>query len=270
MRRDQRAGALDVVVGGQQIIERRVDRAALAAEIEDAAVVAAVEDENLLAPGNRDGGADRHQIGLGAGIGEAHQRDRREAVADRLGEFGFGHAVRAEIDAAVERFVDRLADDGMRVAVEAGGELGEEIGVLMAVSIPQMRALALDHGERKRLGIDRRAGVATGQRLARLFVERRTLRVARAILLLGFLERGGDVDIGGVVNSASVGHRTSFRLPSFYQMASHLISICYRRLLSGGRRPVLLLLRAASQEAEGPLHEAPRRFHPRVSHSRED
>ena len=185
VRRDQRAHALDVVVGAHQIVERRVDRAALAAEIEDAAVIAAVEHQDLLLPVMRDRGGDRHQIRLGAGIGEAHQLDRREPVADRRGEFPLRHPVRAEIDAAVERRVDRLADRRVRMAVEPGGEFAEEIGVFVAVGIPQMRALALDHGQRKRLGIDRRARVAAGQRRARGLVLRAAFRVARGVKLLG-------------------------------------------------------------------------------------
>ena len=133
VRLDQRAGAGDVVIVGEQEVERRVDRAALAAEIEDAAVIAAIEDEDLVAAGDCPRRRDRHQIGLGAAIGEAYEIDRRKAVADRRGEPRLGGAMRAEIDAAVERLVDRAADRRMRMAENPGGKLAEEIDVFVAV-----------------------------------------------------------------------------------------------------------------------------------------
>ena len=110
---------------------------------------------------------------------------KRSQIA--CGKFRLGEAVRAEIDPAVERRVDRLADRRMRMAVKPGGELAEEIGVFVPVSIPQMRTLALHHRQRERLGIDRRARVAARHRGASRFVERGRLFGLRvAVLLLGF------------------------------------------------------------------------------------
>ena len=54
VRRDQRPHRLDVVIGAEQIVERRVDDAALAAEIKDAAVIAAGEHQDLLLAGDGD------------------------------------------------------------------------------------------------------------------------------------------------------------------------------------------------------------------------
>ena len=136
MRRDQRAGAGNVVVLAHEEVVRRVDDAALAAEIEDAAVIAAGEHQDFLAAGDRARRADRHQIGLGAAVGEAHQVDRRKTVADRPGEPRFGGAVRAHVAAAVERRVERAADRRVRVAENAGGEFAEEIDVFVAVEVP--------------------------------------------------------------------------------------------------------------------------------------
>ena len=111
--------AVEVVVLPEQILERRVERAAMAAEIKDAAMVAALEHQDLRPAGDRPRRADRHQIGLGAGIGEAHQLDRREAGADRRGKARLGRIVRAEIEALIERRLDRPADRRMRMAEDA-------------------------------------------------------------------------------------------------------------------------------------------------------
>ena len=57
----ERVGTNDtVVVVADQELERCVDLAALASEIEDAAVIAAGKHQNLAAPGHRARGADRH------------------------------------------------------------------------------------------------------------------------------------------------------------------------------------------------------------------
>ncbi len=209
VRRDEGAGAGDVVVFADQKLERRVDLAALAAEIEDAAVIAALEDQHLGMAGQGAGQADRHQIGLGAAVGEAHQLDRRKARADRRRKARLGGSVRAEIDPAVEGLIDRAADQRVRMAEDSGGELAEEIDVFVAVGVPQMRALALHHRQRERLDKDRRAGVAAGQRGAGLLVLREALWVARAVLLLRLSERRGDIDIGGVGRT----HRVSSGAP---------------------------------------------------------
>ena len=103
MRPNQSLDRLEIVVAAEQILERRIERAAMAAEIKHAAVIAALEHQNLRPAGDRARGADRHQIGLGAGIGKAHQLDRRKAGADRRGKPRLGRIVRAEIEAAIER-----------------------------------------------------------------------------------------------------------------------------------------------------------------------
>jgi hypothetical protein len=48
-------------------------------------VIAAPEDEHLLAPGEAPGGGDRHQVRLGAGVGEADAVEL-EALAHQPGE----------------------------------------------------------------------------------------------------------------------------------------------------------------------------------------
>src|SRR4051812_29143098 len=91
------------------------------------------------------------------------------------------------------------------MAEDAGGEFGEEIDVFVAVGVPQMRAVALDHRQRERLGIDRRPRVAAGQSGAGFLVQLKAFRVARAVLLLRLGQRRGKVDVGGVARA----HRLS-------------------------------------------------------------
>ena len=108
----------------------------MAAEIKHAAVVAAFEYQDLWPAGDRARRADRHKIGLGPRIGEAHQFDRRETSADRSGEARLGHSVRAEIETAVERRIDRLADRRVRMPENTGREFAKKIGVFVAVEVP--------------------------------------------------------------------------------------------------------------------------------------
>ena len=168
-------------------------------------MIAAGEDQDLVAAGQGARRGNRHQIGLGAGVGEAHQLDRRKTIADRRGEPPLGRALRAKVPAAVERLVDRAADCRVRMAEQPGGELAEEIDIFVAVEIPQMRTFAARHSQRERIDKDRRAGVAAGQRGARFLILREALRVARAVELLRLGERRGDIDIGGMIRA----HRPS-------------------------------------------------------------
>src|SRR5215472_12689796 len=133
---DQCLDRLEIVVAAEQILERRIERAAMAAEIKDPAVVASLENQNFQPASDRACGADRHQICFGAGIGEPHQLDRREAGTDRRREARLGRVVSAKIEAAFERLLDRPPDYGMRMAKHPGGELAEEIDVFVPVEIP--------------------------------------------------------------------------------------------------------------------------------------
>ena len=84
---------------------------------------------------------DRQQVGLGAGVGEAHAL-QPEAVAHGAGELRLQQVVRAEVDAGIQRAIHRGADHRMRVAIDAGGVFAEEVDVLGAVHVPQPAALA--------------------------------------------------------------------------------------------------------------------------------
>ncbi|MCY1234901.1 hypothetical protein D9M72_474980 [compost metagenome] len=96
--------------------------------------------------------------------------DLRKALADRLREPAFEQVVAREVDAALHRLDDRLANLGRRMAVDAGRVLGDEIGVAVAVRVPERRTLALGDGERERCIEQHRSAVGAGH-VARLCLE---------------------------------------------------------------------------------------------------
>ena len=79
-------GRGDVVVRQHGVVERDPQRRAAMAEVERPAVVAVVEDDDAAAAGGMARRHQRHHVGLGAGVGEAHLLDRREARDHGLGE----------------------------------------------------------------------------------------------------------------------------------------------------------------------------------------
>src|SRR5215469_4879871 len=113
----------------------------MAPKIKYPAMIAALEYEDLRPPGDGARRADRHQIGLGAGICEAHQLDRREPRADRRRKTRLNRVVRTKIKTALERRLDRAADHRVRMAVNPGRELAQEIDIFVPVEIPQPRPL---------------------------------------------------------------------------------------------------------------------------------
>ena len=72
MLRDQRLGALTVVVRREHVIEWRVDRRPTTGKAEHRAMVAAIEHQHRLAPGEDPPERQGQEVGLGAGIGEAY------------------------------------------------------------------------------------------------------------------------------------------------------------------------------------------------------
>ena len=168
----------------------------MAAEIKHAAMIPAPEHQDLRSAGDCPRRTDRHQIGFSAGIGEAHQLDRRETRADCRGKARLNCIVRAEIEALIERRLDRLADRRMRMTEDAGGELTEEIDIFVPVDVPQPRPFAARDRQRKRIDMDRRAGIAAGHRAAGFAMLRQALRVVRPVEFLCLGERRAEVDIG--------------------------------------------------------------------------
>ena len=173
-------------------------------------MIAAVEHHDLggldpaLALGEDAGAGQRHDVALGAGVGEAHQVDRRHAVGDQLGELALVGVAAAIVPAVVQRAVDGGADHRMGVAVDAGGIFAQHVDIFVAVGIPQPAALAAHHGQRKRRVMQGRAGVAAGHRLAGFLVAGEALGVAVDIGLARLDESGLQVRI----DQGLIGHGT--------------------------------------------------------------
>ncbi|MDT4833224.1 hypothetical protein FQZ97_668170 [compost metagenome] len=185
VRVDLHARRIGVVVRQHEEVEGHGRRRRLVAKAEHAPVVAAREHDDLSPPRETQRGRQRHQVRLGARVGEAQLLDLRKALADRLREPAFEQVVAREVDAALHRLDDRLADLGRRVAVDAGRVLGDEVGVAMAVRVPERRALAFGDGERERCIEQHRAAVGAGH-VARLCLEAaQALRIAVGETLMG-------------------------------------------------------------------------------------
>ena len=133
--------AVDVVVLAHHAVEGRIHRRGAMAEIERAAVIAALHRHDLLAAGEAARRGQRHHVGLGAGVGEAHQV-HVEALRHHLGELHLALVVGAEVQAVVERRLRRLDDARMRVAIDAGRIFAQQVEVAVAVDVGDGRALA--------------------------------------------------------------------------------------------------------------------------------
>src|SRR5690606_24871298 len=83
-----------------------------------AAVIAARKGHDLLAPGHHARRGERHEVGLGPGVAEAHALEGGEAPAERGGETRLVLDVPAMHPAARERALDRGADRRVGVAEE--------------------------------------------------------------------------------------------------------------------------------------------------------
>ena len=200
---DQPRRLAGVVVARDDEGERRIDRRALGGlEEEDAAVVTAFEDEHRGPAGHHARERDREQVRLRAGVAEADKLDRREALADRRSESHLVAVRRTEGDAVGERRADRVEHDGMRVAVEPGGVLAEEVDVLVAVGVRDARTLAPDDRQRERIEVDDRAGVAAREDARPLLVQPPRLGVALDITALRACDERREIGCGRDVHAA--------------------------------------------------------------------
>ncbi len=141
-------------------------------------MIAALEDQDAGAAGEGLGQRQGHEVGLGARIGEAEPLDRGEAIADEPRQFGLHQVMGAEAPAGVEGAVDGRADDGVGMAIEAGGELAQKVEVAVPIRIPEEAAFAARHDQGKRLIEQHGAGIAAGHDRRGAGMGRRTERVA--------------------------------------------------------------------------------------------
>jgi hypothetical protein len=124
------------------------------AEVEQTAVVRAVEHGDAVASGAVAGELQRHQVGFGARVGEAHLVDRWEALTHELGEPDLVDVGGAEAPPAVERGVDGGCHRAWVVAEEAGRVVAEEVDVLESVDVDEPRPLGARDPERERVEIE--------------------------------------------------------------------------------------------------------------------
>ena len=175
--------------------EGHVDRRALAAEINRAAVISALEHHDQVLAGDGAGGDQGHRVGLGARVGEAHLLDGGEAGADERRQPLLVGAGRAVGHAVVEGRSQGLADHRMRVAVESGGEIADEVGVGVAVDIGERCAGRLLDREREGRVEHARAGIAAGHALLRPLVLRPAGGIGAHIARLHLVDRAVQVEI---------------------------------------------------------------------------
>ena len=135
--------ALGVVVVRHHVRERGVDGRAATREGQEPAVVGAVERHDRGAAGHGARQAQAHQGCLGARIAEANELNGREPLAHELRQPRLVAVRPAQHEAASQRLLDGAHDPGLRMPVEAGGELAEEVDVGVPVEIGQACALAL-------------------------------------------------------------------------------------------------------------------------------
>src|SRR5581483_7181064 len=91
-----------VVVVRERDGNRRVEGAAAADERQERAVIAAPEGQHAGPAGEGAGGAQRHHVGLGAAVGEAHALERREAGAQEGCQLPLPLAYGRQVEAAVD------------------------------------------------------------------------------------------------------------------------------------------------------------------------
>ena len=152
-----------VVVARHDPLVWHVDRRAAAGKGQHAAVVAALEHQHLAPPGVCAGRGQRHQVGLGARVGEAQQLHGRKAPLHLARQRTFARGVRRQAEAVFQRLGDGGADGGLGMAVQPRGELAQRVEVAVAVGVPQPAAFAAHHGGRKRREEQHAARVAAGQ-----------------------------------------------------------------------------------------------------------
>ena len=149
---------VDVVELDAGEVERREQRLAAVPEVQQTAVVRGVHHHDPVAAGVVAGELDRHQVGLGARVGEPHLVDRWEPGAHRLGEADLVDVHATEAPAAVERGVHRGGHGRRVVPEQAGGVVAEEVDVLVTVDVDDPRAAGALDPERERCDVEHRPG----------------------------------------------------------------------------------------------------------------
>ncbi len=115
------------------------------------AVIAALDLDDQIAPGQRAGKMDRVHGRLGAGVGEAPQR-KIEAPGQLAGDPDRVLGRLGEVRAAAHPVADRLDDRRMRMPGNGSAVAAVHVDVLVAVHVVDLRALAVAHPDGLRFG----------------------------------------------------------------------------------------------------------------------
>ena len=160
------------------------------------AVVRALDLHDVVATGRRARDADRAHRRLGARVREAHLLEL-EAPAQLFGEEHHVLGRCREVRARLRRARDRFDDLRVRMADDHATEAAVRVDVLVAVDVPDLRAVAFAEVDRIRVaGLERRTDTLR-QAVQRALVER--LRLLRAV------EEAPRLGVGDVVGRAVMG-----------------------------------------------------------------
>ena len=181
-------GHADRVVAGAERLQRRVDRDHHRVVV---AVVGALDLEDRVAAGGAAGEVDGVHRRLGAGVVEA-PLGQAEAARQLLGDGDRAVGRGGEVGPFVDPRLDRGADGRVGVADAHHAEAVVEVGVLVAVDVPDAAALAALDVDRPGVVLLEGGGDAVGHHLDRPLVGPRRLGGAVAELLLLGLGQGGD------------------------------------------------------------------------------
>ena len=133
--------------------------------------------------------AQRHHVGLGAAVGEAHALERGKARAQQRGELALPLSDGREIEAPIDGGVQGGLDARLGVAEQARRVLAAEVDVALPVHVLEEAALAPRHRCRKRRVEQHRARVAAGQ------------NGTCALMDAGALGPGGRIPLSGIGQS---------------------------------------------------------------------
>ena len=183
------SGLLRVVVVRQRDRYGRIDRASAADERQQSAVIAAPEGKNAGATAEGPRRAERHHVGLGAAVGEAHALERGKARAKQRCELAFPFPDRREIEASIDGGVQGGLDARLGMTEQPRRVLAAEVDVAVTVHVFEEASLAARHRRRERRIEQDRARVAAGQDAARPRVYPSAFRAGRGIAFPGLRQR---------------------------------------------------------------------------------
>ncbi len=132
-----------------------------------ATVVAVGGHDDVVAAGERARPSHGHHDRLGGRVGEAHEVDRGRPRAEPLGELTLqgdrrGHGRGQTVGCRARHGLD---DARMRVAVDQGGVVVDQVDVGVAVDVPEAAALAPLDADRERIVMGHRPRVGAGHHL---------------------------------------------------------------------------------------------------------